>query len=74
MSWLSRLRSLLHSDALSDDIDREMRFHLTERTDDLVASGMLPEVARREAGRRFGNYGRHKERTRDRTSLPGSTR
>jgi putative ABC transport system permease protein len=66
VSWLARIRNVFRSNALSRDIDREMSFHLAERADDLAASGMRPEDARREARRRFGNYGLLKERTRER--------
>ncbi|HEY9227717.1 MAG TPA: ABC transporter permease, partial [Gemmatimonadaceae bacterium] len=66
MSMFKRLRNLFRSDDLSNDIEREMAFHIDERIDDLVAGGMRTEVARREARRRFGNYGRQKERTRER--------
>jgi putative ABC transport system permease protein len=66
MSWLARIRNVFRSNALSRDIDREMEFHLAERTDQLSASGMKPDDARREARRRFGNYGLIKERTRER--------
>jgi len=65
LSWWSRLRNHLRSNALSRDIDREIRFHLDERTDDLVASGMRPGDARREARRRFGNLGLQAEHTRE---------
>jgi putative ABC transport system permease protein len=66
MSWLTRIRNVFRSNALSRDIDREMAFHIAERTDQLAASGMPPEDARREARRRFGNYGLLKEHTRER--------
>src|SRR5512132_995011 len=66
MSWFSRLRNVLRSTNVSDDIEREMAFHIAERTDDLVAGGMQVEVARREARRRFGNFGTLKESTRER--------
>ena len=66
MSWLARIRNVFRSNAVSRDIDREMEFHLAERADQLAASGMRPEDARREARRRFGNYGLLKERTRER--------
>jgi predicted permease len=36
------------------DIDEEFRFHLQAKIDDLVAAGMPPEEARREAERQFG--------------------
>ena len=65
MPWLSRLRNAIRANRLSAEIDREMAFHMAERADDLVASGMTPEAAQREARRRFGNYGVQKERTRD---------
>src|SRR5690348_8039369 len=70
MSWLARIRNVFRSNAVSHDIDREMAFHLAERTDQLSASGMKPEEARREARRRFGNYGLLKERTRERDRAP----
>ena len=66
MSWFARLRNVLRSSRLSDELDREMSFHLSERADDLVARGLSPEAARFEARRRFGNYGVQKENTRDR--------
>jgi len=66
MSWLARIRNAFRSNALSHDIDREMEFHLAERADELTASGMHPDEARREARRRFGNYSLLKERTRER--------
>jgi putative ABC transport system permease protein len=37
------------------DVDDELRFHLEERIDDLVATGMDPGAARREALLRLGN-------------------
>jgi predicted permease len=69
VSWFARLRNVFRSNAVSDEIDRELAFHLAERIDDLVASGMQPEAARREARRRFGGYALQKENTRDRDLL-----
>jgi putative ABC transport system permease protein len=37
------------------DVDDEMRFHLDQRVDDLVARGMSPDDAREEALREFGD-------------------
>jgi predicted permease len=65
-SWLSRLRNHFRSNRLSRDIEREMRFHLAERADELMTSGMRPADARREARRRFGNLGLQAEDTRHR--------
>jgi hypothetical protein len=66
MALLSRLLNHLRSNRLSRDIEREMRFHLDERADDLIAAGMRPADARYEARRRFGNVGLESERTRER--------
>ena len=65
MDWPRRLLNLLRSGRSSRDIDRELTFHLAERTDELVAAGMSQAAAAREARRRFGNYGIQKERTRE---------
>src|SRR5438874_4534704 len=66
MSWLTRLRNHLRGNALSSEIHREMRFHLAERADDLVAGGMSPTAAQREARRRFGSLAYQSEATRAR--------
>ena len=65
MSFFRRLFNLVRSDRHAHDLDRELEFHLRERTDDLVDRGMRREDAEREARRRFGNYAGQKERTRD---------
>jgi len=65
MSWFARIRNVVSSTQLSDDLDRELSFHLAERADELVAHGMSPDAARREARRQFGNYTLQKEYTRD---------
>src|SRR5262245_65536023 len=65
MSVFSRLRNVFRRDRISDEIEREMAFHLAERTDDLVAAGMPRRSAEREARRRFGNLTLRKEETRE---------
>jgi predicted permease len=65
MSFLRRLGNVFRSDRHARDLDRELAFHLQERTDDLVSRGMSRDAAGREARRRFGNYGSQKEHTRD---------
>ena len=50
---------------MDSDIDRELSSHIQQCIDDLMASGMTEEEARRTASRRFGNYQQYKERTRD---------
>ena len=41
-----------------DEGDEELAFHLEMRTRELIADGMDPPAARREAARRFGDLGR----------------
>jgi putative ABC transport system permease protein len=65
MAWLERLVNLGRSERLSKDLDRELAFHIEERVDELVASGMSEAEARREARRRFGEPSRQRERMRD---------
>ena len=66
MRWLRRLFTTLRPNHLDHDLEDELRFHLEQRTGDLIAQGMNPAEARREAARRFGNQTLEKERTRDR--------
>jgi predicted permease len=65
MSWLTRIRNVFRARSLSAELDDELHFHIAERIDDLVASGMREDEARRQAARSFGNYTIQKERTRD---------
>ncbi len=65
MAWYHRVWNVVAPERLSRDLDREMEFHLAERTDELIAAGMEPEAAAREASRRFGDRARQKDRTRD---------
>jgi len=63
--WLVRLRNVIRPGRMDRDLDRELRFHVTERIDDLRAAGMSPEDAARLARQQFGNYTAQIERTRD---------
>ncbi len=65
MSWSRRLLNLFRGERLAHDIDREMAFHLFEKTDELEARGMSRAEAEREARRRFGHRGTVRERTRE---------
>ena len=69
MSWIARLFNVLRAEKVTDDIDRELAFHLEETVDDLTAAGASPVAARREARRRLGSYARHRDNTRDRDLL-----
>jgi len=55
MSFLRRVLNLGRSNALQRDIDREMAFHIEERVEELVATGMPRALARSAALRQFGN-------------------
>jgi hypothetical protein len=37
-----------------DDLDKELRFHIASRIEDLVAGGLTPEEARRQTRLEFG--------------------
>jgi hypothetical protein len=47
-----------------DDLDRDIREHLEQETQDNIERGMSPEEARYAAMRKFGNVTRAKEETR----------
>lgn len=65
MTWWSRVANVFRPNRLATDLDDELAFHVAERIDELVASGMSPGEARAEALRRFGNYPLQRERARD---------
>jgi predicted permease len=63
MSWWRRMLTRpTQAEAL---LDRELRFHLDQHTDDLVARGMDPEAARRQARLELGGPEQVKEACRD---------
>jgi predicted permease len=66
MSWFSRLFNHFRSDDVSNEIQREMRFHLDERVDELMARGLPRAAAEREARRKFGSIAYQTESTRNR--------
>jgi putative ABC transport system permease protein len=65
MTWLKKLAARLHAvwngEAVHQDIDEEMRFHIRMRTQENIERGMSAEDARRDAEQRFGNTGRIKD-------------
>src|SRR5689334_11949177 len=52
MRWFDRV---LRRRQLYDDLSSEIRSHLEEKTDALIARGLSPAEARAEARRAFGN-------------------
>src|SRR4030095_5124757 len=65
MGWLRRFRSTILGSNLDEDFTEETRFHLDERIDQYVKSGMTYEQARLEAHRRLGNLALAREQARD---------
>jgi putative ABC transport system permease protein len=65
MSWLRRLWNTLRPERVQSRIDRELSFHLAERTDQLRSEGLSDEEAALRARRQFGNVTIQAERTRD---------
>jgi len=63
--WYRKLLNLVRQDRLRREIDRELLFHIDERANEFIASGMTKDEARRAARRQFGNYQQYQERTRD---------
>jgi macrolide transport system ATP-binding/permease protein len=67
MGWIRRLRGTFSG--TEGDFDEERRFHIDERTDQYVRSGMSQEEARRMALKRFGNAMLAAEQTQDADTL-----
>jgi predicted permease len=66
---VSRLRFLFRRKSLEEQIDKELNFHLDQRTADLTAGGHTPERARRMARLELGGPQQVKEACRDVRSL-----
>ncbi len=67
--WV-RLRALLFREAVEEELDDEIRFHLDKATEKLIHGGLSPDEARRRALLDFGGVERFKEKTRQARSLP----
>jgi putative ABC transport system permease protein len=63
--WLGRLRNVVRPSRMDRNLERELRFHVAERIDELQESGMSADAAARLARQQFGNYTMQMERTRD---------
>ena len=62
MNWWRRL---LRRNEMEEQLERELRFHLDQHTSDLIARGLSPEQARREARLALGGPQQVKEQCRD---------
>ena len=65
MSWLSRVVNVFREERVTDELDEELQFHVESRARDLIADGLAPDEAYREARRRLGNAGVIRERSRE---------
>src|SRR5687768_15628365 len=64
-----RLRSLLRSGRVEQELTEEFRYHLERTTDEYVASGLSPSDARSQALRDMGGLDQRKEECRDASGL-----
>lgn len=62
---MNRLLNWFRRDALEKDLDRELRYHLDRRVDDLMRSGLAEAEARRQATLELGGLARVQEEVRD---------
>lgn len=62
MNWWSRL---VRRKQLEEELDKELRFHLDQHADDLIAHGSTPNEARRQARLYLGGPEQVKEKCRD---------
>ena len=66
MPWHERWRNVFRQEQLDDKLDAELEYHLAETVDRLMERhGLTEREAYLEARKRLGNYGLHKEKTRD---------
>ena len=67
--WLGtlplRLRSLFRHNQVEQDLADELQYHLDQKTQEFVASGLTNEEARRKARREFGGIEQSKESCRE---------
>jgi putative ABC transport system permease protein len=62
MNWVRRL---FRKTAAEKELDRELRFHIEQRIDELTAEGLPREQAVRQTNLEFGNIEQFKEECRD---------
>src|SRR5262249_46252091 len=67
--WSSWLRAIVGREALERDMREELRFHLDARAADLVAAGLAPEAAARQARLEFGAVDAYKDDCREARGL-----
>ncbi|HEX5482169.1 MAG TPA: permease prefix domain 1-containing protein [Terriglobia bacterium] len=63
MRWINHLVSLFRRSRMEQSLDEELRYHIEEKTQTLIAAGTPPEEARQQALRAFGRVSAVKEST-----------
>ena len=70
MSWVSRLVNTFRASRVDRDLDEELRFHLEERSGDLMRRGLDRDKANAQALRELGAPLRHREASRESKLVP----
>jgi predicted permease len=70
MGWFRRLRNTLPGSRVEDTFDEEARFHLEQRTTELIERGIPADEAERLAARRLGHLTLARDQVRDADTLP----
>src|SRR6185503_9615443 len=70
MGWFRRLRNTLPGSRVDETFDEEARFHLEQRTAELIDRGMPADEAERLAARRLGHLTLARDQVRDADTLP----
>src|SRR5215471_13289104 len=65
MGLFRRLRNIVKRERSARELDDELSFHIAERVDELIASGVSDTDAKRMAMRQFGSYHSSREQTWD---------
>lgn len=60
-SLLNRVRGIRHAEAINQEIEKELQFHIDMRTEENIRKGMTPEEARIAAEQSFGHLTKIKE-------------
>src|SRR2546428_7853094 len=69
MSWINRLLGSFRKNKLGEQLDDELQLHIEMRTQEFIAGGMVPDEARQQAMRLFGNRFLLKEKTREMATI-----
>ncbi|MEP6834877.1 MAG: ABC transporter permease, partial [Gemmatimonas sp.] len=63
--WQKRMRALVHTEAVDQELNEEMAYHLELETKKNISLGMTPDEATRQARIAFGTVEQHRIETRE---------